>query len=295
MSKNKYYVYEWYVVDTGEVFYVGKGCRRRAGNVYCRNAYFKDMYYSHDCSWRIVESGMSESAAYEKEIELIKFYRENTDFRMTNVQSGGEGCDGKLFAKPVIKLSLSGEYIKEYESMLSAESETGVNNSSIAKCCKGASKYKSAGGFMWQYKSDFEAGVDKAFSIERDCGNPVIQLDLKNNILNEYPSVYAAAKSIGTYTNHIFDNCLKKTKQAHGYVWVYKRDYSSTIDYTYKNEKAPRKVEMFNSNWEHISFFESVSEASRSISGDKDSRGTIKKSCENGALVKGEYRFKYIY
>lgn len=27
--KNKYYVYEWYIVETGEVFYLGKGCRNR--------------------------------------------------------------------------------------------------------------------------------------------------------------------------------------------------------------------------------------------------------------------------
>ena len=25
MESKKYYVYEWYIVDTGEIFYVGKG------------------------------------------------------------------------------------------------------------------------------------------------------------------------------------------------------------------------------------------------------------------------------
>jgi len=293
MSKNKYYVYEWYVVDTGEVFYVGKGCRRRAGNIACRNSYFKDMYYSHDCSYRIVERFSSEDAAFKREIELIKFYRENSDFRLTNIQDGGEGCNGVIFAKAVVQLSLSGKYIKEYKSILEAESETGVNNSSIAKCCKNTPKYKSAGRFMWQYKDDYEAGESKKFSNDRDNGKPVIQLDLKNNFLNEYPSVYAAAKSIGTYTNHIFDNCLKKTKQANGYVWVYKKDYSPTIDYTYNNEKASQKVEMFNSEWIHLASFKSISEASRYISDGKDSRKTIRVACENGALIKGKYRFKF--
>lgn len=29
MERKKFYVYEWYNIDTNEVFYVGKGCGNR--------------------------------------------------------------------------------------------------------------------------------------------------------------------------------------------------------------------------------------------------------------------------
>ena len=37
-----YYVYEWYVIDTNEIFYVGKGSRNRYKYT-DRNALFQEM------------------------------------------------------------------------------------------------------------------------------------------------------------------------------------------------------------------------------------------------------------
>ena len=34
---NKFYVYEWYNVETNEIFYVGKGCNNRYKNISDRN------------------------------------------------------------------------------------------------------------------------------------------------------------------------------------------------------------------------------------------------------------------
>lgn len=51
--------------------------------------------------------------------------------------------------KAVKQYSMNGEFIKEYPSIKDAERHTGIDNSAIAKVCKG--KYKSSGGFKWQY------------------------------------------------------------------------------------------------------------------------------------------------
>lgn len=91
---NKYYVYEWFIVETKEVFYVGKGSGDRYKNIYQRNKFFKDMYNTHNCDTRIVLDNLSEEEAFEKEIELIGYYRENTDYRLTNMTDGGEGTSG---------------------------------------------------------------------------------------------------------------------------------------------------------------------------------------------------------
>ena len=87
----KYYVYEWFNVVTGEVFYVGKGIRNRYCQLSGRNQYFIDYFNTHECESRIVYENLTEQEAYEKEKELIKYYRETSNFRLTNVTDGGEG------------------------------------------------------------------------------------------------------------------------------------------------------------------------------------------------------------
>ena len=37
-----FYVYEWYIVETGEIFYVGKGCKNRYKSTCHRNRLFDE-------------------------------------------------------------------------------------------------------------------------------------------------------------------------------------------------------------------------------------------------------------
>lgn len=52
--------------------------------------------------------------------------------------------------KPVIQFSLDGEFIKEWPSVVSVQTETGYNRGSISNVCLG--KAKSAYGYKWKYK-----------------------------------------------------------------------------------------------------------------------------------------------
>ena len=51
--------------------------------------------------------------------------------------------------KKVVQYSLSGEYLKCWDSITQAAKNTGVSASSISNCCSG--KYETAGGYMWLY------------------------------------------------------------------------------------------------------------------------------------------------
>lgn len=93
-KENIYYVYEWYNIDTGEVFYVGKGKLGRYKNVASRNKFFQNYYNTHKCDVRKVYEGLTEEEAFDKEVELIAFYKTNTSFRLTNQTDGGEGSSG---------------------------------------------------------------------------------------------------------------------------------------------------------------------------------------------------------
>ena len=85
-----FYVYEWFNTTTGEIFYVGKGCRKRKGQISQRNKRFKEYFNSNPCGNRIVkEFGNEEDAfAYEnKRIEELKAIGQ----AQCNLDHGGKG------------------------------------------------------------------------------------------------------------------------------------------------------------------------------------------------------------
>jgi group I intron endonuclease len=51
--------------------------------------------------------------------------------------------------KEVFQMSLNNEFLNSFESIAEATKITGVNKSSIAKCCRG--ERKKAGGFIWKF------------------------------------------------------------------------------------------------------------------------------------------------
>lgn len=54
-------------------------------------------------------------------------------------------------SKKVLQYDLSGNFIKEYESVSSAAKSNKIKTiSSVTKCCQG--KWKQAGGYIWKYK-----------------------------------------------------------------------------------------------------------------------------------------------
>ena len=57
--------------------------------------------------------------------------------------------------KPVYSINKKSGLIIYWESIKEAEKQTGIDNSSIIRCCKG--RQKSAGGFYWHYVDDKEA------------------------------------------------------------------------------------------------------------------------------------------
>ena len=52
------------------------------------------MKSTHNWDYRIVYSDLSEDDAFRLEKYLISWYRENTNYRLTNVTNGGDGVSG---------------------------------------------------------------------------------------------------------------------------------------------------------------------------------------------------------
>lgn len=117
-NKNVYYVYEWYNVDTGEVFYVGKGKGKRWKIVSGRNDYFINYYNKYDCNVRKVKSRLSEEEAYKIEIETIAKYRDIGQCKC-NFHSGGQGgASNKNTPRETRLLKMVNSYINRSTQLL---------------------------------------------------------------------------------------------------------------------------------------------------------------------------------
>ena len=94
-SDRNYYVYEWYNVDTGHVFYVGKGKNDRYKKVSkgSRNRFFVRYYNAHNCDVRKIFENLTEMEAYQKEHETILKYKETNECEC-NFDDGGR-CGGR--------------------------------------------------------------------------------------------------------------------------------------------------------------------------------------------------------
>ena len=84
-----FYVYEWYIIDTNEIIYVGKGCRNRY-KVTKHNKMFNEMIKRYKCKSRIVKNFDIEKDAFEYEFIRINELRAKNQC-VCNIYNGGAG------------------------------------------------------------------------------------------------------------------------------------------------------------------------------------------------------------
>ena len=132
----------------------------------------------------------------------------------------------EVIKKPVVQLTLDGEYIDEFESIQEASRITGVAKTTIGYVCNGDKYRKSAGGYIWVFKSNYDK--EKNYCLKDRLlprGKPIVQMDLEGNIIAEYDNCMdAERKNTGKKFNseYIRDCCKGKRKTHKKYIWKYK-------------------------------------------------------------------------
>lgn len=148
--------------------------------------------------------------------------------------------------KSVLQFTLSGIFVKEWNSIIEVQETLGYKESGVRQCCYG--KYRQSNGFMWRFRDDFDKipqrinpvrakislpfpkltteQIEKRNRIYREkYAKPVVQYDFEGIFVAEYPTIEDASKSVNGNSSTICSACkLGKSKSAFGYQWRYKED-----------------------------------------------------------------------
>ena len=84
-----FYIYEWFLKDTGEVIYVGKGCKNRY-KVRKHNSLFNELIKRFECESRIIKYFDNEKDAFDAEFNRIKELKLKKEC-VCNLDKGGIG------------------------------------------------------------------------------------------------------------------------------------------------------------------------------------------------------------
>lgn len=169
-------------------------------------------------------------------------------------------CESKG-VKPIVQLTLEGNFIKEWRSANNAKQENGYGcTSQILNCCN--HKARSAYGFYWMFLEEYkDIGFSKEFTIWRNTMmKKVNQYDLEGNYMKTFESIKEAAKTVGCSDGEIVVCCQKKRKSTHGYQFRYEDD-DSFVGKVKGNTK--KSVFCYSLENEFICEYESVAQASR--------------------------------
>ena len=89
---NNFYVYEWFIIDTGHIFHVGKGHGNRYLELKGRNKYFLRVANKHKVASRIYKDNLTEDEAWTVEKSRIEELQAIGQCE-TNIHEGGCGGD----------------------------------------------------------------------------------------------------------------------------------------------------------------------------------------------------------
>lgn len=119
---------------------------------------------------------------------------------------------------PIVQLSLQGEFIKEFSSIVEAAEELDEQTTNISKACKKGCTH-SVKGFLFLYKKDYDqtksykyiktrpsaAHLEKIKHAARNNKRTrkIYELNSKNEIIHEYNSISECERSLNLKKDHL--------------------------------------------------------------------------------------------
>jgi len=130
--------------------------------------------------------------------------------------------------KQVFQYDKEGNFINTYISASEASNKLNINIGNICACCRHIKKI--AGGYFWSYEEINNPNIIKQILnnelvlpiIKTRNEKAVIQLDLNNNIINEYESIKSASITTDIPEQEISQSCKNPRKVTREFKWRYK-------------------------------------------------------------------------
>ena len=244
--------------------------------------------------WEIIDTGIDDKEIIEKEIYWIKKLNSCIHFQNSNGYNITLGGDGGTSwnSRPVLQFDLSGNYINEYMSCAHASAETGVNAHCISHCAN--RKAERAGQFQWRFKDECKESKIAPYKKADSCRKrSIIQLDQSGKYISTFSSITEASIKTGLCRSNISSCLTQKSHRCGGFQWIYKEDYDSRKDYSFKGIQAGNGIVQLNDNWEIINYFPNCSEAARYLGEPTKVHKQIHKALKLNKRCRGFYWRKY--
>lgn len=293
----KYYIYIWFIDETFEIIYVGKGTGNRYKTKKRENSYFTKMTQTHDCKSMIFLDGLTEEEAFRYEKLLISICREKYP-RLTNILDGGEQPPSARGLKrtrmtrermsramkqfydshPEVKEKASVEF-KEFlktdkgkefrEKSIKARANEDFRKAQSERCKKAnrtpeyLERHSKIVKKMWE--SEEYANAHKGANNHRSQG--VKQYDINGNFIREYETITQASQVTGVNLSKISAVCKGKRKTSGGYVWKYSNDKHIVLKrantYDPSKDKSAKAVVQCDKEGNVVAEYYSISDVAR--------------------------------
>ena len=256
VNARRYYVYEWFIKSTGEVFYVGKGTDNRVTSNKDRNKHFLAIKKKYDCDYRIVKEFVNEQEALEFEKEYGQSLKEQGLAKASYVLGGREKFIS-VETRAKISASMCGKvpYNKGKKTPLETRQKQSIakkgkpqSEEFIAKRVAGMighpvseqtrekirQKHMGSLNPMYGVKQSEETiqkrvtklkgrkvSEETRRKIGLSNGRIVIQYDIDHKEIARYPSASEAARILGLQNSKISSVCNGRRKTCGGFIWEY--------------------------------------------------------------------------
>lgn len=264
-----YYIYKATNKINGKV-YIGQTVDYKSRLWQHRRCYEKEDCDFHDAikefgfdnfEWEVIGTCEEENRADD----LEKFYIEKYDSYRNgyNMTKGGKGAS-MWNARPVVRLTLDGEFIKRYDSAGETKKD-GFWDSDVLLNCKNISY--SCKGYLFMFEDEYIMNGAKTYQKpESKNMKSIIQCDKDGNFIEKYKSVKEASEKTKIRRTTISGVLTKKYKLAGGYIFVYENNFPIKDLGIYKQNKKGKKIAQVDiKSGKIINMFDRISDAGKEL------------------------------
>lgn len=168
--------------------------------------------------------------------------------------------------KPIVQLTLDGEFVSEYKSMREVEEKLGISEGTLWGALN-KNRGNICNNFIWLFKEDYDAENYEILSKFNIINRPIVQLTLEGEYVEEYTSQTKASRITNIPQGSIGRVLRKERKQTHGFIWVFKDEYLNN-DYTIEEISPYKKkpiVRIDKEDQQRVEKYNNMKEASEAM------------------------------